>query len=98
MSPAGVTLASMLAFRPSAVGTVDTGLRGVARASAVRGESEQVRRTTAIIAAGALVLLAGCSGDDSGAGSRDAAAAAPDAQVSLALADGSADVSPVQPL
>jgi lipoprotein-anchoring transpeptidase ErfK/SrfK len=58
-----------------------------------------VRRTAAIIAAGALVFLAGCSGDDSGkSGSGDKASAAPKAQVSLALADGSADVSPVEPL
>ncbi|WP_245160731.1 Ig-like domain-containing protein [Blastococcus sp. CT_GayMR16] len=57
-----------------------------------------MRRTAAIIATGALVFLAGCSGDDSG-GSRGAAeeAAAP-AQVSLAVADGSTDVSPVVPL
>jgi lipoprotein-anchoring transpeptidase ErfK/SrfK len=51
-----------------------------------------------MIAAGALVFLAGCQGDDSG-GSKDAAeeSAAP-AQVSLAVADGSTDVSPVVPL
>jgi lipoprotein-anchoring transpeptidase ErfK/SrfK len=51
-----------------------------------------------MIAAGVLVFLAGCQGDDSG-GSRDAAeeSAAP-AQVSLAVADGSTDVSPVVPL
>src|SRR5215218_9145520 len=65
--------------------------------SAVRGESGQVRRTAAIIAAGALVFLAGCSGDDSSKSGSDGAAA-PDAQVSLALADGSAGVSPVAPL
>jgi lipoprotein-anchoring transpeptidase ErfK/SrfK len=58
-----------------------------------------VRRTAAIIAAGALVFLAGCQGDDSGGSSAggEAEAAAP-AQVSLAVADGSTDVSPVVPL
>src|SRR3954447_4136965 len=62
-------------------------------------ESDHVRRTAAIIAAGALVFLAGCSGDDrSGSGSGSAADAAAPAEVSLALADGSADVSPVTPL
>jgi lipoprotein-anchoring transpeptidase ErfK/SrfK len=52
-----------------------------------------------MIAAGALVFLAGCSGDDApgGAGEQTAAEAKP-AQVSLALADGAADVSPVTPL
>jgi lipoprotein-anchoring transpeptidase ErfK/SrfK len=57
-----------------------------------------VRRTAAIIAAGALVFLAGCSGDDSGGSKSGDKASAPAAQVSLALADGSADVSPVEPL
>jgi lipoprotein-anchoring transpeptidase ErfK/SrfK len=50
-----------------------------------------------MITAGALVLLAGCGGNDGG-GSKDTAADAPATQVSLALADGSADVSPVVPL
>jgi lipoprotein-anchoring transpeptidase ErfK/SrfK len=53
-----------------------------------------------MIAAGALVFLSGCSGDDaggSGSGEPTAAAAKP-AEVSLALADGSTDVSPVVPL
>jgi lipoprotein-anchoring transpeptidase ErfK/SrfK len=52
-----------------------------------------------MITAGALVLLAGCSGDDGGGGSKGPVAAqAPAAQVSLGLADGSADVSPLVPL
>jgi lipoprotein-anchoring transpeptidase ErfK/SrfK len=50
-----------------------------------------------MIAAGALVFLAGCGGDDAGGARAQAADAAP-AQVSLAVADGSADVSPVVPL
>jgi lipoprotein-anchoring transpeptidase ErfK/SrfK len=50
-----------------------------------------------MIAAGALVFLAGCSGDDTG-GSTEPAAAAPAAQVALAVPDGSADVSPLVPL
>jgi lipoprotein-anchoring transpeptidase ErfK/SrfK len=52
-----------------------------------------------MIAAGALLLLAGCTGGDgAGGGSTATAAEAPPAQVSLALADGSADVSPLVPL
>src|SRR4051795_11245696 len=52
-----------------------------------------------MIAAGALLLLAGCTGGDgAGGGSTATAADAPPAQVSLALADGSADVSPLVPL
>ena len=45
-----------------------------------------------------MIFLAGCSGDDAGGRSEESAAPAPAAQVSLALADGSADVSPVTPL
>jgi lipoprotein-anchoring transpeptidase ErfK/SrfK len=58
-----------------------------------------VRRTAAIIAAGAL-FLAGCSGsDDDPRGSGEPTAAdAPAAEVTLAVADGSTDVSPVVPL
>jgi lipoprotein-anchoring transpeptidase ErfK/SrfK len=59
-----------------------------------------VRRTAAIFAASALVLLSGCSAEDTPASGDDATtpeAAAP-AQVTLAVADGSADVSPVVPL
>jgi lipoprotein-anchoring transpeptidase ErfK/SrfK len=50
-----------------------------------------------MIAAGALVFLAGCSGDDAG-GSAVQVADAPEAQVALAVADGTTDVSPVVPL
>jgi lipoprotein-anchoring transpeptidase ErfK/SrfK len=57
-----------------------------------------VRRTTAAIAAGALVFLAGCSGDDAVATAEPAATDAPPAAVTLAPADGAADVSPVEPL
>jgi lipoprotein-anchoring transpeptidase ErfK/SrfK len=57
-----------------------------------------VRRTAAVIAAGTLVFLVGCSGDDPGGAGEQTAAAAKPAQVSLALADGAADVSPVTPL
>jgi lipoprotein-anchoring transpeptidase ErfK/SrfK len=52
-----------------------------------------------MIAAGALVFLAGCQGDDSGGSAGGATAdAAPAAQVSLAVADGATDVSPVEPV
>ena len=56
-----------------------------------------------MITAGAMILLAGCSGSDDPQASTDAdtttaAAEVPAAEVSLALADGSADVSPVVPL
>jgi lipoprotein-anchoring transpeptidase ErfK/SrfK len=50
-----------------------------------------------MIAAGALVFLAGCSGDDAGAAAAQIADA-PEAQVALAVADGTTDVSPVVPL
>ncbi|HEV7187384.1 MAG TPA: Ig-like domain-containing protein, partial [Blastococcus sp.] len=51
----------------------------------------------AIIAAGALVLLAGCKGNVSGGAQATAATVAP-AQVSLSVADGTKDLSPTQPL
>jgi lipoprotein-anchoring transpeptidase ErfK/SrfK len=51
-----------------------------------------------MIAAGALVLLAGCSGDDAGGSGEPAAATAKPAEVSLTLADGSVDVPPLVPL
>jgi lipoprotein-anchoring transpeptidase ErfK/SrfK len=58
-----------------------------------------VRRTAAIIAAGALVFLAGCSGDDAGgSGSKDAASTAAPAELSLGVADGAKDVAPAIPL
>jgi lipoprotein-anchoring transpeptidase ErfK/SrfK len=45
------------------------------------------------------VFLAGCQGDDSGGSAGGATAdASPAAQVSLAVADGATDVSPVEPL
>jgi lipoprotein-anchoring transpeptidase ErfK/SrfK len=56
-----------------------------------------VRRTVTVIAAGALLFLSGCSGDDAGGGEQSGAIAPP-AEIALALADGSADVSPVVPL
>ncbi|WP_324278183.1 Ig-like domain-containing protein [Blastococcus brunescens] len=58
----------------------------------------EVRRTAATITAGAMIFLAGCSGDDPGGSAEPTAEAAPEAQVSLSVADGSADVSPVSPL
>ncbi|RZU30675.1 peptidoglycan transpeptidase precursor (ErfK-YbiS-YhnG family) [Blastococcus saxobsidens] len=57
----------------------------------------RVRRTAATVAAGALVLVAGCSGDDA-TPSREAAPDAGPATIELAVADGTADVSPVVPL
>jgi len=82
---------------------MDTGARcrssGHYRVKPYERESGQVRRTAAIIAAGALLFLTGCSGNGGGgSGSGSSAAAAPAAEVSLALADGTADVSPVTPL
>lgn len=63
----------------------------------MRGESELVRRTAAIIAAGALVLLAGCKANTSG-GAQATADKVPPAQVSVSVADGTKDMSPTQPL
>jgi lipoprotein-anchoring transpeptidase ErfK/SrfK len=62
-----------------------------------------VRRTAVLLAAGALVLLAGCNGDKDHAGGRatatgTSAADAPPATVRLSLADGSTGVSPATPL
>ena len=58
-----------------------------------------MRRTAAVIAAGALLFLTGCSGDEKvGGGSSEPAIDAPPAELSLAVADGSVDVSPVVPL
>jgi lipoprotein-anchoring transpeptidase ErfK/SrfK len=56
-----------------------------------------VRRTAAIIVVGALVLLGGCKSDASGGAQATADKATP-AQVSLSVADGAKDVSPVEPL
>jgi lipoprotein-anchoring transpeptidase ErfK/SrfK len=50
------------------------------------------------MAAGALVFLAGCQGDDAGGSPKASEPAAAPAQVTLAVADGSTDVSPVVPL
>ncbi|TQN44049.1 peptidoglycan transpeptidase precursor (ErfK-YbiS-YhnG family) [Blastococcus colisei] len=51
-----------------------------------------------MITAGAMIVLAGCSGGDVGGSTAAPVAEAPEAQVQLALADGSAGVSPVVPL
>ena len=51
-----------------------------------------------MITAGAMIFLAGRSGDDPGGSTEPTAEPVPQAQVSLSLADGSADVSPVTPL
>ncbi len=59
-----------------------------------------MRRTATVIAAGALLLLTGCNGDDakSSSSSDGTSAAAAPATVTVSPADGSADVSPVEPL
>jgi lipoprotein-anchoring transpeptidase ErfK/SrfK len=59
-----------------------------------------MRRTAAVMAAGALVFLAGCSSDD-GDGGKSAEPTTEEvapAQLSLTPADGAVDVSPVAPL
>jgi lipoprotein-anchoring transpeptidase ErfK/SrfK len=55
-----------------------------------------VRREAAVTVAAILVLLSGCSGDESGSSGEPADAAPP--SVALAVADGAAGVSPVFPL
>lgn len=57
-----------------------------------------MRRAAAVLAAGTLVFLAGCSGDDAGGESGDSATDAAPAQLTLAPEDGAADVSPIVPL
>jgi lipoprotein-anchoring transpeptidase ErfK/SrfK len=57
-----------------------------------------VRRIAAMITTGALVLLAGCSGEDAGGSGGPVVAAAEPATVELSVADGAVDVSPVVPL
>jgi lipoprotein-anchoring transpeptidase ErfK/SrfK len=57
-----------------------------------------VRRAAAVTAAALLVFLAGCSGDEAAGSKEKPAADAAPAQVAIAVADGSADVSPVVPL
>ncbi len=56
-----------------------------------------MRRAAAVLAAGALVFLAGCSGDDDGGTVSTAPEAAP-AEITLAPADGAAEVSPLASL
>ncbi|MGY1827551.1 L,D-transpeptidase [Blastococcus sp. SYSU DS0541] len=56
-----------------------------------------MRRTATMIATGALVLLAGCTGSDAEVSAEPTVAAAP-ATIELAVADGAVDVSPVIPL
>src|SRR3954447_8241349 len=58
----------------------------------------QVRRTAAIIAAGALLFLTGCQGDDDSGGSQATATKAAPAKLSLTVANGATDVSPAEPL
>ncbi|MBB3082732.1 L,D-transpeptidase [Geodermatophilus sabuli] len=58
-----------------------------------------MRRTAALVTAGALVLLAGCQGAAGGSGVAAAPTPeAPPASVEVAPVDGSADVSPLVPL
>jgi lipoprotein-anchoring transpeptidase ErfK/SrfK len=57
-----------------------------------------VRRTAAVIAAGALALLTGCNGDDAGGSGQHTVASAPAAHVAVSPKDGSVDVSPSVPL
>ncbi|HEV7870107.1 MAG TPA: Ig-like domain-containing protein [Modestobacter sp.] len=62
--------------------------------------SQQARRIAAVLIAGSLALLAGCTGsssDASGSSGEPKASAAP-AQVALSLADGAVDVPPTTPL
>jgi lipoprotein-anchoring transpeptidase ErfK/SrfK len=51
-----------------------------------------------VIAAGALALLAGCNDNTGGTGHSSSAAAGPPAHVTVAPADGTADVSPTVPV
>lgn len=55
-----------------------------------------MRRAAAVLAAGSLVFLAGCSGSDGGSDGKDAAAAP--AELTVAPADGTGDVPPIAPL
>lgn len=60
-----------------------------------------MRRAAAVLAVGSLVFLAGCSGSDGGDGDGGPSGSTPQAapaEVVLAPADGTADVSPVAPL
>jgi len=57
-----------------------------------------VRRTAAVIAAGALALLTACNGDNAGGSGQHSVASAPAAHVTVLPKDGSADVPPTVPL
>jgi lipoprotein-anchoring transpeptidase ErfK/SrfK len=57
-----------------------------------------VRRTAAVVAAGVLLLLAGCNDEGGSSASGASASHAPAAQVTVSPADGATDVSPVVPL
>jgi lipoprotein-anchoring transpeptidase ErfK/SrfK len=58
-----------------------------------------MRRTAALVTAGALVLLTGCQGsEDGGQASAEPTATAAPATVEVSPADGSADVSPTAPV
>jgi lipoprotein-anchoring transpeptidase ErfK/SrfK len=57
-----------------------------------------VRRAAAVLAAGTLVFLAGCTGGDDGDGAGGTTASTPPAKVLLEPSDGTADVAPLTPL
>ncbi|MGY2130065.1 L,D-transpeptidase [Blastococcus sp. SYSU DS0617] len=57
-----------------------------------------MRRAAAVLAAGTLVFLAGCSGDEGSSGSSGSAAGVPPAKVTVAPSDGAVDVAPLTPL
>jgi lipoprotein-anchoring transpeptidase ErfK/SrfK len=62
--------------------------------------SQQARRIAAVLIAGSLALLAGCTGSSSDAsgGSGGAKSTAAPAEIALSLADGAVDVPPTTPL
>src|SRR5215217_3607267 len=59
---------------------------GVTRADVPVERTDTVRRTAAMITAGALILLVGCSGDDDGGGATKDTAAEPAAAAQLVVA------------